>query len=211
MHAFQTFGVIYTLAVTAAAFQPSMRHHLSLSRSFLHQSSTTSAIQQTENIVQDEDDEYELVDFFVSPEQINTLRKEAKKRQSRKKLTTFFTPPEEVSQDTINAISALFDNNELIEVRGVSRDKKKQVFDTAYALAATLENEVEKPVVVVDIKGHAVKLYCPFTDDEQGKRIQLRTSYKPGQWSRKPKAIRDDRGQIITDENGKSIKEIPEY
>ena len=210
MHAFQTFGVIYTLAVTAAAFQPSMRHHLSRSL-FLRQSSTTSAIQQTENIVQDEDDEYELLDFFVSPEQINTLRKEAKKRQSRRKLTTFFIPPEEVSQDTINAISALFDTNELIELRSVSRDKKKQVFDTAYALAATLENEVEKPVVVVDIKGYAVKLYCPFTDDEQGKRIQLRTSYKPGQWSKKPKAIRDDRGQIITDENGKSIKEIPEY
>ena len=210
MHAFQTFGVIYTLAVTAAAFQPSMRHHLSRSL-FLRQSSTTSAVQQTENIVQDEDDEYELLDFFVSPEQINTLRKEAKKRQSRKKLTTFFIPPEEVSQDTINAISALFDTNELIEVRSLSRDKKKQVFDTAYALAATLENEVEKPVVVVDIKGYAVKLYCPFTDDEQGTRIQLRTSYKPGQWSKKPKAIRDDRGQIITDENGKSIKEIPEY
>lgn len=160
-----------------------------------------------------------MVDFFVSPEQISLLRKEALKRESRKKLPKFFLPPEEtmeVTTETIDAISNLFDASELIEVRGVSRDTKKLVFDTAHGLASTVEDEMEKPVVVVDIKGFAVKLFCPW-DDEQGggnnagKRIQLRTSYKPGQWTRKAKPIRDNRGQIITDEDGKSIKEIPEY
>mmetsp|Transcript_4600 Transcript_4600/g.7661 ORF Transcript_4600/g.7661 Transcript_4600/m.7661 type:complete len:80 (-) Transcript_4600:261-500(-) len=79
-------------------------------------------------------------------------------------------------------------------------------------MAGMLEDAFEKPVVVVDIKGFAAKLYCPWDSDDNGvgQRIQLRSSYKPGQWTRKAKPIRDIRGQIILDENGKSIKEIPE-
>jgi hypothetical protein len=73
-------------------------------------------------------------------------------------------------------------------------------------------------VVVVEIKGFAVKLYRPWcceSDDEDEMtmregQIQLRTNYKPGQWTRKAKPIRDIRGQIITDEYGNSVKEIPE-
>ena len=211
---------------TISAFQSSpsthqlyTSHHQRLCHQHQHYSilyqSTQEDIQQTEqDDDNDDDDGYELVEFFVSPEQITTLRKEAKKRQSKKKLPNFFLSPEEsmeVSLETIESISKLFDTNELIEVRGVSRDKKKHVFDTSYGLAETLENVIEKPVVVVEIKGFAVKLYCPFDNDEGGKqRIQLRTSYRPGQWTRKLKPVRDNRGQIIMDENGKSVKEIPE-
>lgn len=172
----------------------------------LHQSSRDDA---------DADEEYELVEFCVSPEQITLLRKEAARRQASKKLPKYFLPDKEVSPETIDEISNLFDTSELIEVRGVSKENKKKVFDAAHGLAATLEDSIEKPVVVVDIKGFAVKLYCPWNDDvdEQGnarKRIQLRTSYKPGQWTRKAKPIRDNRGQIVTDDDGKSMKEIPE-
>ena len=176
-------------------------------------------LHQSSHDVQDDDadadEEYELVEFCVSPEQITLLRKEASKRQASKKLPKYFLPGKEVSPETIDEISNLFDTSELIEVRGVSKENKKKVFDAAHGLAATLEDSIEKPVVVVDIKGFAVKLYCPWNDDvdEQGnarKRIQLRTSYKPGQWTRKAKPIRDNRGQIVTDEDGKSIKEIPE-
>ncbi|KAL9181796.1 hypothetical protein ACHAXT_012139 [Thalassiosira profunda] len=173
-----------------------------------------STLRQFANDDEEIDEEYELVEFFVSPEQISMLRKEASKRDRRKKLSKFFLSAEEskaISQETIEEINNLFDGSELIEVRGVSKDSKKQVFDAAHGLATTLEDAIEKPVVVVDIKGFAVKLYCPWDDEEREGRIQLRTSYKPGQWMRKAKPIRDNRGQIITGEDGKSIKEIPEY
>lgn len=165
----------------------------------------------------DEEEEEELVEFFVSPEQISVLRKEANKRDKTNKLVKFFLPQEEsleLSEQSMNEISALFEKSELVEVRGVSKGEKKGVFDVAYAMAEILEDEIiGKPVVVVEIKGFAVRLYCPWLDDEgdSSKRIKLFTSYRPGQWTRKPKPLRNAYGQIITDENGKSIKEIPEY
>lgn len=217
MYFTRSFAALALVGATASAFQSTcsnrmtkhspLQRHLSLScpirrHSILYQSS------------QVEEEEYEEVEFiFVSAEQISFLRKEANKRQANKKLPKHFLPAEEsmeVSPETIDTISKLFETSELIEVRGVSRDKKKKVFDTANELAATLEDVLEKPVVVVEIKGFAAKLYCPWDSDEKGGQIQLRTNYKPGQWSRKPKAIRDNRGQIVMDENGKSIKEIPE-
>eukprot|EP00581_Thalassiosira_minuscula_P014967 CAMPEP_0183729750 /NCGR_PEP_ID=MMETSP0737-20130205/31126_1 /TAXON_ID=385413 /ORGANISM="Thalassiosira miniscula, Strain CCMP1093" /LENGTH=224 /DNA_ID=CAMNT_0025962029 /DNA_START=139 /DNA_END=813 /DNA_ORIENTATION=+ len=188
------------------SLQPTQRNQQSRTNkhlSILHQSSNQEEGQ--------EEEEYELVEFFVSPEQITTLRKEATKRDSRKKLTKFFMPPpDDVSDETIDEICKLFDTSELIEVRGVSKDNKRRVFDTAHALAGKLEDTIEKPVVVVDIKGFAVKLYCPWDDEARSGRIQLRTGYKPGQWTRKAKPIRDNRGQIILDEHGKSVKEMPE-
>jgi hypothetical protein len=158
----------------------------------------------------------EMIDFFVSPVQIAFLRKEANKRESNKRLLKFSLPPPEtaeISHETIGDIANLFDRSELIEVRGVSKDAKKKVFDSANGLAATLEEALGKPVVVVDINGFAVKLYCPWDEDGQGERggrIQLRTNFRPGQWVRKAKPIRDTRGQIITDDEGMSVKEIPE-
>lgn len=162
------------------------------------------------------EEEEELIEFFVSPEQISVLRKEANKRDKTNKLVKFFLPQEEsleLSEQSMNEISALFEKSELVEVRGVSKGEKKGVFDAAYAMAEVLEDEFGKPVVVVEIKGFAVRLYCPCLDDEgdASKRIKLFTSYRPGQWTRKPKPLRNAYGQIITDENGKSIKEIPEY
>jgi RNA-binding protein YhbY len=182
----------------------------------------------------DEEDEESVDDFFVSPEQISFLRKEASKREARNKLprynlsTSTSSSSSQVDNDgeknvlsdeTINSISNLFEQSELIEVRGVSKNSKRKVHETAHALASTLEDIYETPVVVVEIKGFAVKLYRPWScesDDEDEMmtmregQIQLRTNYKPGQWTRKAKPIRDIRGQIITDEYGNSVKEIPE-
>ncbi len=156
------------------------------------------------------------MEFFISQEQIGVLRKEANKRDRVKKLSKHFLPEEEsmgLSQKSIDEISALFEKSELIEVRGVSKGQKKGLFDIANAMAEHLEEEIGKPVVIVDIKGFAVKLYCPWLDGENvdiSKRIKLFTSYRPGQWTRKPKPIRNERGQIVLDENGKSVKVIPE-
>ncbi|KAL7534802.1 hypothetical protein ACHAXR_006089 [Thalassiosira sp. AJA248-18] len=210
-------------ATTASAFQSTSLSPINRSTKMTslpspplhrHHSIIATIHQSTQNVQEEEEEEYEMVEFIISPEQLITLRKEAIKREARKKLPKFFLPPDGdgASPETINDISSLFDTSELIEVRGVSKDAKKRVFDTAHGLAASLEDKIEKPVVVVDIKGFAVKLYCPWVGDEGGDstKIQLRNSYKPGQWTRKAKPIRDNRGQIIMDENGKSIKEIPE-
>jgi hypothetical protein len=173
---------------------------------------------------EEEEQEQTMVDFFVSPVQIAYLRKEANKRESNRRLVRYNLDPQEtttashISPDTIRDISNLFDTSELVEVRGISKDTKKRVFDAAHGLAGTLEEAFERPVVVVDIKGYAAKLYCPWDDDDDDDesgtgrdgRIQLRSNYRPGQWTRKAKPIRDNRGQIITDEDGMSIKEIPE-
>ena len=214
------------LATTSYAFQSASTsltsqapHHLN--HAMQHRRSI-SIMQQSSSQEVEDDEDYELVEFFVSPEQINFLRKEAKQRDARKTLPKFFLPPDEqtaelaLSDGTIDEVSKIFESDELIEVRGVSKESKRKVFDTAQTLAGMLEDVFEKPVVIVDTKGFAVKLYCPFDSDEQGegqkfKRIQLRTSYKPGKWTRKPKAIRDERGQVVLDETGKSIKEVPEY
>lgn len=207
---------------TAFAFQSTARIP-SPSLSLQHEQSRRSmsrhysTLHQTAQDIEQDEEEYEVVEFFVSPEQITSMRKEANKRDANKQLPKYFLSSEEsmdVSPETIGEILTLFESDELIEVRGVAKGQKKQAFDTCYKLAATLEDTIEKPVVVVDTKGFSVKLYCPWVDDEgsNGKfgKIQLRTSYKPGQWSRKAKALRDARGQVVIGEDGKSIKEIPE-
>ena len=211
---------IFTLIASLASFSGSSAFQAIPALSCQHQRSIgapctqeTSATTLHQSEVQDDE---ELVEFFISQEQISVLRKEANKRERVKKLQKYFVPKEdslELSQQSIDEISSLFEKCELIEVRGVSKDQKKGLYDTAHAMAECLEEEIGKPVVIVDIKGFAVKMYCPWVDGEDfdtSKRIKLFTSYRPGQWTRKPKPIRDARGQIITDENGKSVKVIPE-
>jgi hypothetical protein len=159
----------------------------------------------------DEDDDLGE-EFFVSTEQVMVLRKEAAKRESSRRIPKLILSSQEsdgVSRETLGEIINLFDASEIIEVRGISRNVKKNVYDTANSLAMWLEEEMGKPVVIVGIKGFAAKLYSPW-DDDRNNKIQLRTSYRPNQWTKKPKPLRDNRGQIIMGEDGKSIKGIPE-
>jgi hypothetical protein len=68
----------------------------------------------------------------------------------------------EITIETIDHIcNVLFARHEIIEIRGISKDNKKLVHYIANAIANTLEDTMNKPVVVVDIKGHAVRYYCP--------------------------------------------------
>ncbi|KAL7438713.1 hypothetical protein ACHAXM_006420 [Skeletonema potamos] len=218
MRTFSSIALLASLSITSAfqATTPSSIQVLSSqsqrSTNIAYTLKIKTALYQSE--IQQDEEEGEL-EFFVSAEQISVLRKEANKRDRVKKLQKYFLPEEdslELSQQSVDKISNLFQKTELIEVRGVSKDQKKGVFDTSYAMAEILEEEIGKPVAVVEIKGFAVKLYCPWLDGEgdTSKRIKLFTSYKPGQWTRKPKPIRNEFGQVVTDENGKSIKEIPQ-
>ena len=199
--------LLIALSQATNAFQPAIWPSTKRMVMVTKSQQTTTIFQQT-----DDNEEYdEGEEFFVSQEQIMSLRKEASKRESKKQLPKWILSPEEatdISESSIEKIVELFDKSELIEVRGISRDQKKYVYDTAHGLAGLLEDEMCKPVVVVNIKGFAAKMYSPW-DEDRGNNIQLRSSYRPGQWTKKPKPLRDNRGQIIKGEDGKSIKEIP--
>jgi FtsZ-interacting cell division protein YlmF len=208
---------------------------------------------EEDNDVEEEGEEDDN-NFFVSPVQIAFLRKEASKRESNKRLFKYNLPSSsdvddddhhdsndtttstsstnsssglEITMDTINTICNIFHQHEILELRGISKQNKKLVHYIAHAIANTIEDTINKPVVVVDIKGHAVRYYCPWEDDSEdeaedeeddgennnnneqqqqrvGKRIELRTKYRPGQWIRKAKPRRNNRGQIVTDEYGNS-------
>jgi len=162
----------------------------------------------------DEHGDEEEQDFYATQEQIFMLRKEGRQRKARNdtpKLTLSPDESMEFSRETLDSISDLFDKGEIIEIRGVSRGQKKRVFDTAYGLAATLEAFMERPVVMVDTKGFAVTLFSPADEDKNMPgRIKLRSSYQPNQWAKRPKPVRDARGQVVKDENGVTIRQVPE-
>jgi len=155
----------------------------------------------------DEDTEGDPGEFVVTPRQIATLRKEAGRREARKILPKVFLSAADDGGEGLEEAAARFAESELVELRGVSRASKRQVFDTAYALAAALEERVGRPVVVVEVKGFTARLYCPWDEESRAGRLVLRHGYRPGQWTSKSKPVRDERGQIMKDENGVSIKE----
>ena len=125
------------------------------------------------------------------------------KRRARRKLTQFKLPQEEshgeFTEETLAAICGLLAKNELVEVRGISRDRKREVFATTEELGMAL-SEQGKFVSLVETKGFAATFYCPGEDEVVGKKIVRRTSYKENQWTKKPKPKRDNRGQIIKGE-----------
>jgi hypothetical protein len=154
----------------------------------------------------------ELVDF-PTPSQKMQVRKEASKRQARKKLTYFSLPAEDThgnfADETLEEIWKLLNENEIVQIRGISRDAKKMTFSVATRLCLELEWHVEKyadldcdsvllPVALLSIKGHSVIIYSPTLDLDDPKKIPLRTSVgQKNTWTARIKAPRDNRGQII--------------
>lgn len=156
------------------------------------------------------EEESEKDEFVLTPRQFKILRREADSRKHTSKIASLALPPDESGgsfcEGTLSSISQLLDKNELVEVRAICKELKKEARDVSELLAFRLEGKVEKPVVVLNVKGHVAILYTPF-EDGHPEKIKLRTSYQKGQWTRKPKVIRDSRGQIIKDEEGNNIRE----
>ena len=127
-------------------------------------------------------------DEYVSPNQIKELRKEVAKRRARRELAHFKLPASETfgefTEETLTAVCNLLAKNELVEVRGISRDKKREVFATTEELGLAL-SEQGNFVTVVEQKGFASTFYCPGDDEVVGKKIIRRTSFKEGQWTKK--------------------------
>jgi hypothetical protein len=174
---------------------------------------STVILQQSDGDDYDEEEDYDDQqgeEFFVSPANIKVLRKEATKREVGRELPKFVLPPDEqseISEETLSGIINLFDEAEIIEVKNISKNAKRYVYATTNDLAALLEEEMGQPVVIVSIKGFTARLYSPWVEEDRRGRIVLRTSYRPNQWKKRPRPVRDNRGQVIRGEDGKSIKE----
>jgi RNA-binding protein YhbY len=137
----------------------------------------------------------------LTTNQIKMLRKEMNKREASNQLSQVFLSADEsfgpFSLETVQSIVAELTEQELVEVRGISRDRKRAVKTTSERLALELGMESGKNVSIVQIKGHAATLYRPSEDASNA--IQLRTTGKGNHWEKKAKAPRNDRGHIIVD------------
>eukprot|EP00560_Eucampia_antarctica_P005924 CAMPEP_0197823456 /NCGR_PEP_ID=MMETSP1437-20131217/798_1 /TAXON_ID=49252 ORGANISM="Eucampia antarctica, Strain CCMP1452" /NCGR_SAMPLE_ID=MMETSP1437 /ASSEMBLY_ACC=CAM_ASM_001096 /LENGTH=262 /DNA_ID=CAMNT_0043422635 /DNA_START=72 /DNA_END=860 /DNA_ORIENTATION=+ len=139
------------------------------------------------------------------------------------------------TEETLQLISkTLRTQTELLEIRGISRGQRKDTRAISEMLAIQVErtmmNEDDttnananddsssssssgsfKPVFVLDTsKGFTAIFYSPFlegTEMYEKNRIVLRSGYVKNRWARKPKAVRDIRGQIIKDDDGNIIRE----
>lgn len=153
---------------------------------------------------------------FPTPRQRIELKKAASKRQARKQLVSFSLPAEETSgpfsQETLEQIGSLLNVNELVLVRGISKNQIKSVFGTAERLGAEVEmtlpslpcEEGERTfvptVALLSTKGHTALFYSPLLPLDHPLHVPIRTSVgQKNTWTARDKAPRDNRGQIIRD------------
>mmetsp|Transcript_36438 Transcript_36438/g.43876 ORF Transcript_36438/g.43876 Transcript_36438/m.43876 type:complete len:233 (-) Transcript_36438:134-832(-) len=170
----------------------------------------------------DDDDDF----LYLSDKQIKTLRKEADLRKGLKTLATYSLNADEdyasnidhdedyVFSDTVlTNVAQMLEEEELVEVRAISKNNVKTVGSDAYLLAANLEGEMDRYVVVVRVKGFTASLYSPREEGAEDKgtakhdKIKLRTNYKHKKFNVKPKAVRNEKGQIVMDDEGKVVRE----
>lgn len=152
-----------------------------------------------------------LVDF-PTPSQRTALKKEASKRQARKKLASFSLPEADqlggYSDETLNVIWELLQQHELLRIKGLASVTKERrlVHSLAEELCIRLELEQERqinddvtlPVAMISFKGHSSIIYSPTLPMDHPKKFILRTSVgQKNIWKARIKAPRDNRGQII--------------
>jgi hypothetical protein len=154
-------------------------------------------------IVEDIDPGQQFQGDFPTPKQKIELRKIITKRAARKELPWFVMPEEEnlgPFPSSLPEIRQLLDSEEIVEVRGISKDSKRQVYATFERLVAELGMEMNKDVTIISTKGFSAVIYSEMDNDHANveKKIMLRTSVgQKNTWTRRVKAPRDNRGQII--------------
>mmetsp|Transcript_37494 Transcript_37494/g.42278 ORF Transcript_37494/g.42278 Transcript_37494/m.42278 type:complete len:241 (+) Transcript_37494:44-766(+) len=165
-----------------------------------------------------------LIEFPTSPQRIE-IKKEAKKRKSRKQLPHFSLSEEEMdgqwSDETFQTVWKQLSVSEMMEIKGICRKDRRHVFQTAKLFCEELEDlispssgsneennksgdEEEKdkgssiPVSLITSKGHTALIYCPSLPVDHPDKFILRTSVgQKNVWTSRPKKLRDNRGQII--------------
>lgn len=200
----------FVLAATTA-FQPPQRtvsSSLSTSSTSLQVVWDPKHNDEHQSMLLDDDP---LVEFPTAAQRV-VLKKEAAKRQARKKLASYSLPSSEqlgsFSDETLEQVWDLLQENELIQVRGFAAEteEKKLVYSLALKLCSQLEWEQERqindvvslPVALLSTKGHSAILYSPTLDQDDPKKFVLRTSVgQKNAWTARIKPPRDERGQII--------------
>mmetsp|Transcript_10429 Transcript_10429/g.21437 ORF Transcript_10429/g.21437 Transcript_10429/m.21437 type:complete len:200 (-) Transcript_10429:2127-2726(-) len=139
---------------------------------------------------------------YLTPSQVKILRKEADKRYARKSMPRIQFS-EDDQDECLSKIGAALCTSELVMVSGLSKGNKKGVKEEAEFVEYEVMRLIEKEVFVLTIKGSSATFYSPFSEEEKKESetnsIQLFNSYRPNQWSKRIKAPRDSRGQIIKD------------
>lgn len=129
---------------------------------------------------------------YLTPQQVAALRKECRSRKAKSTLATVSfrsCTTEEEQEAMLNELAQLLRKEELVEVRGISIDDRKFVYETATEIAEIIGNV--QTTFMVDIKGHAVIYYCPNGS------FPLRTTTKQNAWTKRAKKERDISGKII--------------
>lgn len=203
--------------------KPAISFSPSRSRAFIETRTIEKVLTRVSSTPLDEDgdtdDDNDDQDYMLSPQQVKVLRKEVQKRKAKNSLKRLALTAEEgqgaFATETLERIAEVLQTEtELLEIRAISKNQPKNVKAVSELLAIQVERHMDtdesfKPVFVLDIKGFSAVFYSPFLEDADlyGKSIVLRSGYENNKWTRKPKAIRDIRGQIITDKDGNIIRE----
>ena len=129
---------------------------------------------------------------YLTPQQVKALRKEVSKRSKQRKLQSV---PFDDNDNCLDEAASILQTDELVQIRSISIEDKRKVFDTVESLAEELSLHMQFPVFLVDTQGHKAVYYSPTTN-----KIQLRTTGKLNQWEKRPRKPRDNAGQIIREE-----------
>ena len=167
------------------------------------------------------DNDSGLVDFPTASQRVE-IKKEAKSRKSRREMPYFSLSDEESdgpwSDETFQAIWKQLTETEIMEVKGICREDRRQVFQTAKLFCEELEDLISPssgsddddddqeeegmslPVALISAKGHTALIYCPTLPLDHDGKLILRTSVgQKNVWKARPKKPRDNRGQIINE------------
>lgn len=127
----------------------------------------------------------------LSPIQIKQLRKETNQRRARNTLKQipFDDVDDENFPEMLQQLTEELSTEGLVEVRGISKQSRRHV----HHIAETIEEEANdiQSTFLVTVKGHAAVFFSPT------EAIPLRTTDKRNEWSKRDKAPRDNRGQIV--------------
>jgi hypothetical protein len=226
--------VVIYLEKVAAAFHHSKRGTDENYRTTFHRRNSLHSSVLTTTRLQilwdphDVETRSDLVDFPTSAQQTE-LKKEAKRRMARKEMPLFIFKEDEMngpwSPETFQEVWNLLTRHEMITLKGICRNDRKLVYQTAQLFCEQMEDLISAsqvvgdigqvnnddcdyddddsenttlPVAVLSYKGHSALIYCPTLPLDNPDKFHLRTSVgQKNVWTARPKPLRDDRGQII--------------